>query len=254
MKRIITILPLLSLLVISCHRDPFADATVSKTTAYVGEYVRFQSYSTNYDYLEWDMDDGITYTTPVVDHYFVDPGTYNVTLRAFGPKGGVSTAVIPMTVLGSAITITVQDYDTEDYIPDVEIYLFLSLADWDTGDIDLAIGPFYTDAVGDVTITGLSYQRYYVDAYISYGSTGYVNWLLGEDDPYWIETDPVLGGVDNYFTAWVEYVTFNKKKSAEVEDTRKGRIPASPAAGQKNATRQDRLLKENKFSEKRENR
>jgi len=254
MKRIITILPLLSLLVISCHREPFADATAETNTTSVGQYVRFQSYSTNYDYLEWDMDDGITYNTPVVDHYFVDPGTYNVTLRAFGHKGGVSTAVIPITVLGSAITITVQDYDTEDYIPDVEIYLFRSLADWDNGDINLAIGPFYTDAIGDVTISGLSYQRYYVDAYISYGSTGYVNWLLGADDVYWIETDPVLGGVNNYFTAWVEYVTFNKKKSAEVEETRTGRIPASPAAGQKKAAGVDRPHKENKSSQQRENR
>ena len=256
MKRLISLLPLLSLIVISCTREPFADGTVDLNPAYVGEYVRFTSFSTNADYVEWDMDDGIMYTEPVVDHYFDDPGFYDVSLRAFGTKGGVSSMVIPMEVIGSEVTIVVEDIDYENtFIPDVEIYLFLTLDDWDTGDIDLAIGPFYTNSVGEVTIDGLSYQKYYVDAYVSYGATGYVNWLLGADDPYWIETQ-LLTGVDIHtFIAFVEYVTFDGKKSAPaVEEERKGRVPVSPAAGQLKSTGKDRSLKENKSSEKRENR
>ena len=217
MKRILAILPLLSLIVISCNREPFADATVDLNPAYVGEMVRFTSYSTNTDHVEWDMDDGITYSGPVVDHYFIDPGFYDVRLNAFGVKGGVSTAVIPMEVIGSKVTIIVEDYDYEDvFIKDVEIYLFRTLDDWDTGDTDLAIGPFYTNSYGEVKIDGLSYQMYYVDAYISYGTTGYVNWLLGADDEYWIETQLLTAGPNIYhsFTAYVEYVTFDKKKSA----------------------------------------
>ncbi len=256
MKRLIYILPLLSLIVISCNREPIADATVDYNPAYVGEYVRFTSYSTNTDYVEWDMDDGFTYIEPVVDHYFVDPGFYDVSLRAFGTKGGVSSVVIPMEVIGSEVTIIVEDIDYENtFIPDVEIYLFHTLDDWDTGDIDLAIGPFYTNDYGEVIIDGLSYQKYYVDAYISYGSTGYINWFLGEDDPYWIETQ-LLTGVDIHtFTAFVEYVTFdNKKSSAAVEEERKGRIPASPADRQLKSSSKDRTLKENKSSQKREKR
>lgn len=251
MKRFTIILPLLALLVTSCHKEPYADATVDLNPAYVGEYVRFTSYSTNYEYIEWDMDDGYTYNDPVVDHYFMDPGNYDVRLRAFGKKGGVSTAIIPMTVIGSAITITVEDIDNEGtYIPDVEIYLFLSLADWDTGDLDLAIGPFYTNSSGVVTIDGLSYQRYYVDAYVSYGSTGYVNWLLGEDDAYWIETQLLSAGpnIDHYFTAFVEYVTFDKKKAAAVDEERKGRVPVSRPDTQLKAAPQDRPMKENKIT------
>jgi len=172
MKRLISLLPLLSLIVISCTREPFADGTVDLNPAYVGEYVRFTSFSTNADYVEWDMDDGIMYNEPVVDHYFDDPGFYDVSLRAFGTKGGVSSMVIPMEVIGSEVTIVVEDIDYENtFIPDVEIYLFNTLDDWDTGDIDLAIGPFYTNSVGEVTIDGLSYQKYYVDAYVSYGAT-----------------------------------------------------------------------------------
>jgi len=253
MKRLIYILPLLSLIVISCNREPFADATVDLNPAYVGEMVRFTSYSTNAESVEWDMDDGITYVGPVVDHYFKDPGFYDVQLRAFGVKGGVSTAIIPMEVIGSEVTIIVEDIDNPNtYIPDVEIYLFRTLADWDTGDLDLAIGPFYTNSNGVVTIDGLSYQKYYVDAYVSYGNTGYVNWLLGEDDEYWIETQLLSGLDDHTFTAFVEYVTFDKKKAASVvEEERTGRVPASSAAGQLKSTRS---MKENKSTEKGEKR
>lgn len=67
MKRLIILLPLLSLIVISCNREPFANGSVDLNPAYVGEYVRFTSYSTNSDYVEWDMDDGIMYNEPVVD-------------------------------------------------------------------------------------------------------------------------------------------------------------------------------------------
>jgi hypothetical protein len=248
MKRLIYILPLLSLIVISCQREPYADAAVDLNPAFVGEYVRFTSFSTNADYVEWDMDDGFMYTEPVVDHYFVDPGSYNVTLRAFGSKGGVSTAVIPMEVIGSEITIEVREYYDEFLIPNVEIYLFRTLDDWDTGDIDLAIGPFYTDSYGQVTIDGLSYQKYYVDAYYQVGNEGYVNWLLGADDEYWIETQLLTGWETHFFIAYVEAVEFTKKKSAE---TRTGRLPMSPAAGQLKSAG-DKLKKENKSSEKRE--
>lgn len=243
MKRLLTILPLLSLIVISCNREPYAEAGADLNPAFVGEYVRFTSYTTNTDYVEWDMDDGYTYNTPVVDHYFVDPGSYRVSLRAFGTNGGVSTAVVPMTVIGSEVTITVEDIDNEGVlIPDVEIYLFETLDDWDTGDLDLAIGPFYTNSYGEVTIDGLSYQRYYVDAYIQYGNDGYVNWILGGEDAYWIETQLLTGWETHFFTAFVEYVVFDAKKSTEA---RKGRLPLSPAAGQLKSAA-DRAKKENK--------
>lgn len=248
MKRLITILPLLTLIVISCTREPFADFIVSEDHPFVGEPVLFTSLSTNADYVEWDMDDGYTYSTGVVEHYFVHPGSYDVRLRAFGHKGGVSTAVIPMTVIGSEITIEVREIDQDFLIPDVEIYLFETLDDWDTGDINLAIGPFYTNSYGQVTIDGLSYQRYYVDAYYQVGNQGYVNWLLGQDDVYWIETDLLKGWLTYFFIAYVEPVEFTKKKSEEI---RTGRLPMSPAAGQLKAAG-ERVKKENKSSAERE--
>ncbi len=245
MKRLITILPLLSLIVISCQREPYAEASVNLNPSYVGEMVHFTSYSTNTSYVEWDMDDGTVYTSPVVDHYFMDPGYYDVALRAFGDKGGVSSALIPMEVIGSEITIEVREFYDEYLIPDVEIYLFHSLEDWDTGDIELAIGPFYTDDYGQVLISGLSYQVYYVDAYYRVGNEGFVNWNLGMEDVYWIETQLLSGLDDHLFIAYVDAVIFDAKKAAETEEARTGRIPNSPAAGQLKSAG-DRPQKENK--------
>lgn len=249
MKRLITILPLLSLIVTSCYREPFAEATVDLNPAFVGEYVRFTSLSTNADYVEWDMDDGYTYNTPVVDHYFVDPGSYDVRLRAFGPKKGVSTAVVPMEVIGSEITIEVREYEQEYLIPEVEINLFLTYDDWFDLNWDNAIGPFYTDNYGQVTIDGLSYQKYYVDAYYRIGNEGYSNEILGLEDVYWIETQLLTGWETHFFTAYVDPVIWEDvKKSAE---TRRERLPMSPAAGQlKSAS--EREKKENKSSAERE--
>ncbi|MEA3461488.1 MAG: PKD domain-containing protein [Bacteroidota bacterium] len=258
MKRLITILPLLSLLVISCHREPYADATVDLNPAYVGEYVRFASYSTNASYIEWNMDDGYTYNEPVVDHFFVKPGAYDVRLSAFGDKGGISTAVIPMEVIGSIVTIVVEDIDYEGtLIPDVEIYLFESMGDWNTGDIDLAIGPFYTDNYGEVTIDGLDYKEYYVDAFLDMGAWYYANWWLGDDenDTYWIETQLLTGWEYHTFYAYVgAYDWPESKKSTNAEDLRKGRIHWSPESRQLKSAVKNHPKKENKTSVKRENR
>lgn len=254
MKRLITILPLLSLLVISCQREPYADATVDLNPAYVGEYVRFTSYSTNASHIEWDMDDGYTYNEPVVDHFFTEPGAYDVRLSAFGEKGGVSTAVIPMDVIGSEVTIVVEDIDYENlFIEGATVYLFRTLDDWDTGDYNLAIGPFYTNSYGEVTIDGLSYQQYYVDVTYRVGNEGWSNFLLGLDDEYWIETQLLTGWEVHTFTAFVEAVIFEPLKSTKSEELYNNRDHQSRPSGQLKSTG-DRPQKENKTSVKRENR
>ena len=101
---------------------------------------------------------------------------------------------------------------------------------------------------GEVTIDGLSYQKYYVDAYYQVGNQGYVNWLLGQDDVDFIETQLLTGWQTHFFIAYVEPVEFTKKKS---EETRTGRLPMSPAAGQLKSAG-DRVKKENKSSTERE--
>lgn len=253
MKHILIILTALSLIAAGCQKDPIANASITPIDPFVGEDITFTNLSTNTDYTEWDLGDGYTSTAYNVIHSYVDPGTYTVTQRSFRDKGGMSAASYMIEVTGSELTIIVKEYWDEYVIPDVEIYLFLSLDDWDTGDLNLAIGPFYTNKYGEVTISDLSYQKYYVDAYYRVGNEGYVNWDLGLEDVVWIETQLLTGWEYHTFVAYVDAVVFEEKKSASAtNEVRKARIPFSPAAGQKKGTGQDHPLKENKTSEPRE--
>ena len=229
MKRFITILPLLSLIVISCNREPIAEASVDLNPAYVGEYVRFESHSTNTDYVEWDMDDGIMYSTQVVDHYFEDPGLYDVTLRAFGSHGGVSSAVIPEEVIGAELTVEVRLWtDIEGgeepgyLLPGAEVTLYPTFNDWEN--FTNGSETLYTDSDGECTFTGLSYQRYYVDVW----EANHGNEELGYEDVGWIETPMLEGEYYWTFEAMVDYYP-NGKKSATAADRTQRSLKSAPA-------------------------
>jgi len=225
MKRFIFILPLLSLLVISCHREPFAEATVDQNLPFVGEYVRFTSFSTNTDYVEWDMDDGFSYTDPVVDHYYVDPGPYDVTLRAFGTKGGVSTAVIPIDVISAELKVVVILWtDTENgedpgyLLQGASVILYPTREDWidQTNPVLLEDGSLYelfTNSDGECTFTGLSYKQYYIDVWEAYHD----NRLLGGEDIGWVETPMLEGAYYWTFEAMVDYYPDGKKAAAAIK-------------------------------------
>ena len=213
MKRILTILPILSLIVMGCKREPFADADISVNPAYVGEYVTFRSYSTNTDYVEWDMNDGYTYSDFVVDHYFVDPGWYDVQLKAFGTKGGVDVAVYPVEVLGAELKVVVQLWTEEGtppgyLLPNARVRLYPTLTDWEQ-ETNLVVEA-YTNAVGECTFTDLSYQRYYVDVWDAFHD----NYTLAGEDVGWIETDMLEGLYYWTFYAFVDYYPGGKKSTA----------------------------------------
>lgn len=222
MKRILAILPLLSLIVISCNREPFADATVDLNPAFVGEYVRFTSYSTNTDYEEWDMDDGIMYTQPIVDHYFVDPGDYDVTLRAFGTHGGVSTALIPMEVIGAELTVVVKEYYDDYVLPEASVILYPTLTDWENQ--TNMVAEAFTDSNGECTFTNLSYQEYFIDVWEAY----HHNWDLAAEDVEFIKTPMLEGAYYWTFEALVDYFPDGAKKSAIGERPQKS-LKAAPA-------------------------
>lgn len=236
MKRILAILPLLSLIVIGCNREPIADATVSYNPGYVGEILRFTSYSTNTDYVEWDMDDGIMYSDDIVDHYFIDPGFYDVKLRAFGTKGGVSTAVIPMELIGAELTVEVRLWtDTDNgaapgyLLPGASVMLFPTLLDWDNQ--TNMVEEQFTDSYGKCTFTDLSYQRYYVDVW----DPNHDNRLLGVEDVGFIETPMLDGSYYWDFEALVDYYADGKKATARGE-REEGSLKAAPAGEKRTAT------------------
>jgi PKD repeat protein len=231
MKRILAILPLLSLIVISCNREPFAEATVDLNPSYVGEDVRFTSYSTNTDYVEWDMDDGIMYTTSVVDHYFIDPGFYDVSLRAFGTKGGVSTAVIPMEVIGAELTVVVRLWTEvvgQGYLlPDASVRLYPTLTDWENE--TNMVAEAFSDSYGECTFTNLSYQRYYIDVW----EANHDNYTLAAEDVSFIETDMLEGAYYWTFEALVDY--YAKKSTTGTERPLKA-LKAATAGEKRTAT------------------
>ena len=230
MKRILTILPILSLIVIGCNREPFADASISVNPAYVGEYVKFQSYSTNTDYVEWDMNDGYTYSDFVVDHYFVDPGFYDVQLKAFGTKGGVDVAIFPVEVIGAELTVEVRLYSEPNeplnyLLPGARVRLYPTVTDWEQ-ETNLVVEG-YTNSEGQVLFDNLSYQRYYVDVWEDFHD----NLMLADEDLGFIETDELEGIYLWTFIAMVDYYPLGKKSTASGE--RSERILEAPSAGEK---------------------
>ena len=249
MKRLLTILPILSLLVTSCYNEPFADVLITPNPAWVGEDVLFNNISSNADYVEWNMGDGSTYSSFNVEHFYFDPGSYNVTLRAFGKKGDMSRASFIVDVDGSELKIVVKEVIDEYAIEEASVVLFATLDDWYDADYDKAVDEQFTNRYGACYFENLSYQKYYVDVYYQVGNEGYINWLLGEDDPIkWVETQQLPGGWDHTFIAYVEYVTFDPvKKSAD----RSGiRPPREEVKRSIQSTPSERPVRENKSSVK----
>lgn len=216
MKRIFLIIPVLSLMLAACTPDPYADAFITPNPAWVGEDISFTNLSTNTDYVEWTMGDGSSSSNFNVVHYYTDPGPYDVTLRAFGKKNGQSVASFVIDVDGSELMVVVQDVFDDFFIEEASVLLYASYNDWLDADFEKAVGgEQFTNRYGECWFEGLSYQKYYVDVYYQVGNEGYVNWLLGDDDIGWIETQELPGGWDHTFIAYVEAVTFDDaKKSA----------------------------------------
>lgn len=246
MKRLFIILPILSLMLAGCHKDPYADAIISPNPAYVGEDIYFENLSTNADHFEWNMGDGTVYTGVHVTHYYDDPGLYLVSLKAYGIKGGVSTATFEVDVIGSQLKIIVKEYWDEYVVPNASVILYPTRTDWEneTNPVlkpDGSLDEKFTNGVGECIFTGLSYQRYYVDVY----EANHDNYGLAAEDVGFIETQLLEPGYDHTFVAYVDYYETTAKKStsrsARKEEILKGATVVK-----------SRPLKENKLSEKRE--
>ena len=210
MKRLLVILPVLSLLLSGCYKEPFANATINPNPAWVGQDITFTNLSTNTAYSEWDMGDGTASSAFNVVHYYIDPGQYTVTLSSYGEKKGMSRASFVIDVVGSDLKIIVKEYFDEYVIEEASVLLYASENDWFEADVNKAVGgEQFTNRYGECMFEGLSSQRYYVDVYYRFGNEGYVNWLLGEDNIEWVETQEVVGGYDHTFIAYVEAVTFD---------------------------------------------
>ncbi len=247
MKRLIIILPILSLLLAGCYEEPapYADAIITPNPAWVGEEITFDNLSANTSYADWTMGDGTSASAYNVLHYYYDPGFYDVTLRAHGYDGKVSVASFVVEVTGSELTIEVREIMDDYLIEGASVVLFASEDDWFEADYTKAVAEEFTDQTGRCYFTGLSYTRYYVDVY----EEDHVNWLLGEEDLYrWAETQMLPGGWDHTFIAYVDYVTWEKKSTGRPAE----RPSIEQLKGQLKSAGAPRPEKENKFSVKKE--
>lgn len=252
MKRLLIIIPILSLMLASCYREPLANATINPMDPWVGEDITFTNLSTNTAYSEWDMGDGTASSSFNVVHYYIHPGEYNVNLSSYGDKKGMSRATFVIYVTGSELKVSVLEFYDEYAIEEASVLLYESEDDWWEANIDKAVGgEQFTDRYGECMFEGLSSMEYYVDVYYRVGNEGYVNWLLGEDDIGWVRTQEVMGAYYQEFIAYVDAVTFDdtQKKStgrpALRPDVRDVKQIKGISAGQ-------RTMKENKVSTPRE--
>lgn len=249
MKRLLIILPILSLILAGCYREPIANASINPNPAWVGEDIVFTNLSTNTGYSEWDMGDGTTSSAFNLVHYYIDPGTYTVTLSSYGEKKGMSRASFVVDVSGSALKIIVKEYFDEYVIEEASVLLYVSENDWFEADIEKAVGgEQFTNRYGECMFEGLSSRKYYVDVYYQLGNEGYVNWLLGEEDIEWVETQEVVGGFDHTFIAYVDAVTFDDQKKSTGRPA--VRPPFRDVSPNFKGAASDRTLKENKTSTK----
>lgn len=209
MKHILTILPILSMVLTSCYKEPYADALIYPNPAIAEEIITFKNLSSNTNAVEWDMDDGYYYSSFNVTHYYDTPGFYYVTLKAFGRSSGVSVATFEVEVIGSLKVIVKEFYD-EYTVSNARVRLYPTLADWDN-ETNL-VAELYTNDEGSCIFTNLGYQRYYVDVF----ETWHDNYALGTEEggEQWIET-PLLDPDFYYvFTAYVDVYDTPAKKSA----------------------------------------
>jgi hypothetical protein len=209
MKRLLTILPILSLLVTSCYKEPFADAIISPLSAYVDENIKFTNLSHNARNVEWDMGDG-TITSAFNTTYAYDtPGLYPVTLRAFGERGDISIANFQVEVIGS-LKVVVKEYWDVYIVPDARVRLYPSLFDWE--DETNLVAETYTNNAGECVFANLNYRRHYVDVF----ETWHDNYTLAEEENgvIWIETPPLHPDTFYIFTAYVDVYDTPATKSA----------------------------------------
>jgi PKD repeat protein len=227
-----------------------ADASVSPNPAWVGETVYFTDLSLNAKSVAWDFGDGTTSILRNPGHFYDDPGTYTVTFSAFGDGNEQDEVAFSLEVIGSDLKVIVKDYETDELISNASVLLFASASDWYEGDYENAVVEEFTDENGTCYFTGLSYQRYYVDVYYQDGSTGWVNWLLGDEDIGWVETQLLEGGYENTFIAYADYVDFTSKKGTDAVMRPDIRPPLTDLRGSMKKSSGIRPLKVNKFSVK----
>ncbi len=214
MKKLLLIIIVLPLLMSSCIREPYSDFYVSTNVAEVYEIIEFYNTSTNYDNVEWDFGDGDYSTNPNPTHHYSYPGTYKVTLLAYGHGRTVDESSIFIDIYNQTILeVTVLEYWNGYAVQDASVILYPSMFDWinetnpilDNSDHVLE---GITNSYGEVSFTGLNPVSYWLDVWHEH----YNNYALGDEDENFVKTLPLYAHTTNTFTAYVDLIDSKSKK------------------------------------------
>lgn len=207
---------------------PFASFSADKTTVFVGELIHFDNDSDYaYEY-EWDFGDGYYAYNKNVTHAYDVPGTYKVTLAAFGSADEVDYAHMDIVVVPNCtLQVHVREYRDagyEPYLSDVQVTIYASERDY----ID-EVNPIisgYTDRNGVIEFVGLDERVYWIDA----SNSEYFNYELFLTDPNYVRTTRLTADVVNVFEAYVQYAPVQMKSSIKGrnKDARTKPSPAVP--------------------------
>ena len=213
MKKLIPITVITVLLLASCVRYPHADFYASDVIAEEFEIIYFYNNSIDYDYVEWDFGDGTMSTNPDPSHHYEYAGIYTVTLTAYGVNGHIDQSSIRIEILmQTKLEITVLEYWDEYPVADASIILYPSLYDWEheTNPILDSYGDVlevFTNNQGVATISGLNAVSYWLDVW----HPDYNNYMLAEEDEYFIRTLPLEPNMINTFVAYVDLIESKSK-------------------------------------------
>lgn len=210
MKRLLLLPAIITVLFTGCVKQPYADFVASKTNIEAGEVVYFTNRSYDALSFDWDFGDGYFSTNFNVSHFYEDPGTYTVSLTAFGKDGKADRTYLDINVylVTGSLEITVLEYYDEYPVYNASVILYPTVEDWE--DESNPIVEKFTNTQGRVIFNNLiANRRYYVDIL----ETNHNNYLLASEDVGFIETPVILPDRMNYWTAYVDYDPQTGKKA-----------------------------------------
>ncbi len=215
MKNPILYLFIVILFFTSCVKEPVSDFIVSKNRVSPGELIYFTNRSYDAIRYEWDFDDGYFSSNYSVSHFYENPGVYKIKLTAYGKGNKVNVSFLTIEVLSTDLEILVLEWYDEYPVQNASVILYSTIDDWINENNPLIEG--FTNTNGKVLFTNLTPNKmYYVDIW----EANHDNYLLAEDDVYWITTERLVFGEKNQFVAWVDYYETGKKNSLNRKDNK----------------------------------
>ncbi len=218
-------------------------AAIETDLVFVGEEITFNNESLDAASVLWEFGDNTSSTiiSPIIT--YDTPGTYTVSLHAYGLEGAVNTYSKTIEVyegINSTVRITVLEYYDEYPVEGASVLLFPSVLDWE--EETNSSYEVWTSALGKCIFEDMAEQYYYVDVL----GDEHNNYDLAEESTDWIETQYLEPGYIHDFIAYVDKVDSKKKLVL----TRIGMKELAKENASDKKSAEQRVEKNNKFSKK----